>query len=499
MDEAQLKTDSNADTLTQPNAFDASAKRLVYLETFGCQMNKLDSELALQALAGAGFKPTETMSEADLLLFNTCSVRDHAEHKVDSRLGLLGIKRNKKPGAVVALMGCMAQREGSALLKRQPIVDLVIGTKEFLDLPRLVDEVRDTGRRRCVDDLDREFKEYARDPRFRSEGHRAYVSIMRGCDLSCTYCIVPSTRGPEESRGLHEIAREVEGLVADGVREVTLLGQTVNSWGKQIAPFAQKDGAVRTPDLADLLARLDEIQGLWRVRFITSHPNFFRDDFWNRVKGLRTFCPYIHVPAQSGSNKILKRMKRLYKVEDYREMVAAARAAIPDVALASDWIVGFPDESEEDFAASLALLNEVQFANSYVFTYSPRPGTPATRLEDDVPDEEKLRRCTLLVRTQEANSLVHNQAAVGQTLEVLVDGASKRKATRLSGRSRDNRIVVFDGPDGVDLRGQLLSVRIESATAHTLYGEVLRPESHGSPGLPESALPGRPRRLPVVT
>lgn len=502
MDEAQLKTDAIAcqdgEALTQPNAFDAKARKLVYLETFGCQMNKLDSELALQALAGAGFKPTEKMGEADLVLFNTCSVREHAEDKVDSRLGLLGIKKNKKPGSVVALMGCMAQREGSALLKRQPLVDLVIGTKEFLELPRLVDEVKETGRRRCVDDLDREFTEYARDPRFRSEGHRAYVSIMRGCDLNCTYCIVPITRGIEESRGLAEIATEVEGLVADGVREVTLLGQTVNSWGKQFPPHAQKDGTVRAPDLADLLARLDEIPGLWRVRFITSHPNFFQNDFWNRVKGLRTFCPYIHVPAQSGSNKILKRMKRLYKVEDYRDMVRAARAAIPDVALASDWIVGFPGETEEDFQASLDLVAEVGFASSYVFMYSPRPNTPAVKLEDDVPEEEKRRRCTALVRAQEALSLARNQATVGQTLEVLVDGASKKNETRLSGRSRDNRICVFDGPAGVDLRGQIVHVRPSFATAHTLYGELVANELVAGSPVPSGAVPARARRLPVV-
>jgi tRNA-2-methylthio-N6-dimethylallyladenosine synthase len=495
MDEAD-RTDT--DTLARPDAFDARATKLVYLETFGCQMNKLDSELALQALAGAGFRPTEKMGEADLVLFNTCSVREHAEDKVDSRLGLLGIKKNKKPGSVVALMGCMAQREGAALLKRQPIVDLVVGTKEFLELPRLVDEVRSTGRRRVADDLDREFTEYARDARFRSEGHRAYVSIMRGCDLNCTYCIVPTTRGPEESRALGEIVREVSGLVQDGVREVTLLGQTVNSWGKQLPG---------SPDLATLLAELDRIAGLLRVRFITSHPNFFQNDFWNRVKGLRTFCPYIHVPAQSGSNKILKRMKRLYKVDEYRAMVAAAREAIPDVALASDWIVGFPGETREDFDESRRLLEEVGFASSYVFKYSPRPGTPATRLEDDVPEAEKSRRCTELVRAQEAISLRNNEAAIGKVLEVLVDGASKKNETRLAGRSRDNRICVFDAPPGASLAGRLVSFRASFATAHTLYGELEGAIFGGLPDLRSGGARlglglgherGGARRLPIV-
>jgi tRNA-2-methylthio-N6-dimethylallyladenosine synthase len=472
MDETQLKTETT-ETATQPGAFPAGAAKRVYLETFGCQMNKLDSELALQALAGAGFSPTETMSEADLVLFNTCSVREHAEDKVDSRLGLLRIKNNKKPGAVVALMGCMAQREGRALLDRQPIVDLVVGTKEFLELPRLYEETRTTRRRRVADDLDREFTEYARDPRFRTDPHRAYVSIMRGCDLNCTYCIVPMTRGPEESRALDEIVRECAALAQDGVREVTLLGQTVNSWGKQLPG---------SPDLADLLAKLDEIPGLLRVRFITSHPNFFRNDFWNRVKGLRTFCPYIHVPAQSGSDRILKRMKRLYKVDDYRKMVAEARAAIPDIALASDWIVGFPGETEADFQESAQLLEEIGFATSYVFKYSPRPATPAIKLEDDVPEPIKDRRCTALVNAQEARSLAANQRAIGETFEVLVEGASKRNASRLAGRTRDNRIVVFES-DTPSLEGTLVPVTIHEATGHTLYG---------SPRVPT------PRRLPLA-
>lgn len=460
MDQKQLEEETRTST---PLPAPAGEKR-VFLETFGCQMNKLDSELALQVLARAGFSPTENPSEADLVLFNTCSVREHAEDKVDSRLGLLKIKKNRKPGSVVALMGCMAQREGRQLLARQPVVDLVVGTKEFLDLPRLVEEVRTTRIRRVADDLDREFTEYARDPRFRTDAHRAYVSIMRGCDLACTYCVVPMTRGIEESRRLEDIVREVQALALDGVREVTLLGQTVNSWGKQL------EGS---PDLATLLTALDRIEDLWRVRFITSHPNFFRNDFWSRVKGLRTFCPYVHVPAQSGSDRVLKRMKRLYKVDDYRRMVDEARAAIPDVALASDWIVGFPGETEEDFEASLALLREVGFANSYVFKYSERPNTPAARLPDDVPEAEKDRRCTALVRAQDELSLAQNRATVGTTLEVLVEGTSKRDERRLSGRTRDNRVVNFEG--GPDLDGRLVPVRVTNATAHALYGTLALP------------------------
>ncbi|HZV00845.1 MAG TPA: tRNA (N6-isopentenyl adenosine(37)-C2)-methylthiotransferase MiaB [Planctomycetota bacterium] len=456
MDETQVQ-----DEIARPRPTTGAGSKRVYLETFGCQMNKLDSELALQALASAGYSPTDTMGEADLVLFNTCSVREHAEDKVDSRLGLLGIKKNRKPGAVVALMGCMAQREGRKLLARQPAVDLVVGTKEFLELPRLVEETRTSGKRRCADDLDREFTEYARDPRFRTDPHRAYVSIMRGCDLNCTYCIVPTTRGKEESRALAEIVRECRDLAQDGVKEVTLLGQTVNSWGKQLPG---------SPDLADLLAHLDEIPGLMRVRFITSHPNFFRNDFWKRVRGLRTFCPYIHVPAQHGNDRVLKRMHRLYTVERYLDMVAAAREAIPGIALASDWIVGFPGETEAEHEESLALLERVRFATSYVFKYSPRPGTPATRLEDDVPEAEKDRRCTRLVRAQEKISLELNKAAIGEELEVLVEGVSKKNETKLAGRSKDNRICVFTGSP--ELEGRLVRVKVRDATAHTLYCEL---------------------------
>jgi tRNA-2-methylthio-N6-dimethylallyladenosine synthase len=442
-----------------------SPERTVYLETFGCQMNKLDSELALQALAGAGFKQTESMHEADLIVFNTCSVREHAEERVRSRLGLLdpkhrGVTKHRKPGSIVAVMGCMAQREGGDLLGRAAGVDLVVGTKQFVELPRLYQEALRSRSREVATDLAEEFR-YTRDVRYRSERHRAYVSIMRGCDLRCTFCIVPATRGPEESRPLEDILSEARALAEDGVLEITLLGQTVNSWGKQIPG---------SPDLADLLARLDEVPGLERVRFLTSHPSFFRNRFFERVRGLRTFMPYVHVPAQSGSNRVLKRMKRLYNVQDYLRMVDEMRAALPQVAIASDWIVGFPGETEDDYRASEDLLRRVRFSQSFVFKYSPRPGTPATRLPDDVPEDEKARRCTALLAVQEEISLAENRARVGSAQSVLVDGASKTNPDRLSGRTPDNRIVVFDSDGGGRLAGTLVTVDITGASANTLYG-----------------------------
>jgi tRNA-2-methylthio-N6-dimethylallyladenosine synthase len=433
-----------------------------YVETYGCQMNKLDSELAEQALAEGGFARTDEVSEADLIVLNTCSVREHAEHRVVSRLGRLkpgGPLR--KDGAVLALIGCMGQREGERLFEVAPHLDIVTGTKEFVRLPALYDEVRARGQRLAALDLADDF-EYARDPRFRSEKHKAFVSIMRGCDLHCTYCIVPTTRGKEESRALNDIVDEVRRLVDDGVVEVTLLGQTVNSWGKQLP------GA---PDLADLIAALDGLTGLLRTRFITSHPNFFQNGFWERARGLRTFCPFIHVPAQHGSDRVLKRMARMYTSDRYRAMVADARAAIPDVALASDWIVGFPGETDADHAKSCELLREVGFAQSFVFKYSPRPGTPSElHLDDDVPDAVKDARLADLNAIQDEVAAAQSQEDVGRTLEVLVDGPSKNDQAHLAGRTRRNKIVILDGP--AHLTGRLVPVTIESATTQTLYGRV---------------------------
>lgn len=455
-----------------------------YVETYGCQMNKLDSELAEQALAEAGFERSEDPADADLVVLNTCSVREHAEHRVVSRLGRLkpgGPLR--KPGSVLALVGCMGQREGERLFSIAPHLDIVTGTKEFVRLPELYEQAQ-TGRRRLTAvDLTDEF-DYTRDPKYRADRHKAFVSIMRGCDLHCTYCIVPTTRGVEESRPMNLVVDEVRRLVDDGVIEVTLLGQTVNSWGKQLP------GA---PDLADLLAALDELPGLLRTRFITSHPNFFRNDFWARVRDLRTFCPFIHVPAQSGSDRILKRMARLYTTAEYRDMVAEARASIPDVALASDWIVGFPGETDADHAASRAFLQEIGFAQSFVFKYSPRPETPSERrFQDDVADEAKDFRCNDLLAVQDELAAAQSAREVGRTLEVLVDGPSRTNETRLSGRTRRNKIVVFEGP--AHLAGRLVPVTIVEATTQTLYGRVAdRAAEDAAP-----AAPCAPRRLPVL-
>jgi tRNA-2-methylthio-N6-dimethylallyladenosine synthase len=434
----------------------------VYFETYGCQMNKLDTELAAQSLTDAGFETTEQVQDADLIVLNTCSVREHAEHRVVSKLGTLkpGSKRRKN-GSVLALIGCMGQRQGESLFKVAPHLDIVTGTKEFVRLPELYDEVKRHERKLTALDLSDDFA-YTRPAAARSERHRAFVSIMRGCDLHCTYCIVPTTRGPEESRTVRDVYEEVSRLVGDGVIEVTLLGQTVNSFGKQLPG---------SPDLADLLGALDQIEGLERVRFITSHPNFFQNKFWERVRDLRTFCPYVHVPAQHGADRMLKRMARMYDTATYREMVAEAREAIPHLSLASDWITGFPTETEEEHQASLNFLREIRFHQSFVFKYSPRPSTPSERrMADDVPTEVKSRRCNELLKAQDAISHELYQARIGGLEEVLVDGPSKSNAARLSGRTKDNLIVILEG--GAELVGRLVPVTIDKATPHTLYGTL---------------------------
>jgi tRNA-2-methylthio-N6-dimethylallyladenosine synthase len=454
--------------------------KLVYMETFGCQMNILDSELAMQQLASRGFSVTETMNQADLIVLNTCAVRDHAEHKIRSRLGMLRQRKHRKDGAVVAVMGCMAQREGEAILERHKSVDLVVGTKSFLDLPELYEDAVKAHERKVAAEIAHEFR-YTRDVQYRGEPHRAWVSIMRGCDLKCSYCVVPKTRGAEQSRAMEDIIDEVRRLVDDGVKEITLLGQTVNSWGKQLQPRRQ---------LADLLETLEEVPGLLRVRFITSHPRFFMNDFWDRIKPLKKVCRYMHVPAQHGSDRILDAMKRLYTRGEYLDMVQAAKAAIPEIALASDWIVGYPSETEEEYESCESLIREVDFQGSFVFKYSPRPDTPAFGLLDDVHQTVKDDRCRRLLAVQEAVSRARNEKAVGQTFEVLVDGPSKTNSSVMSGRTDDNRIVIFEAPESTV--GELVQVKVQHVSPFSLYGDLVARVS--APGLSY-----KPRRLPVLT
>jgi tRNA-2-methylthio-N6-dimethylallyladenosine synthase len=466
------------------------AKKL-YIETVGCQMNVLDSELVVGGLRRQGYELVHEPAEADVILFNTCSVRQHAEDKIYSALGRLRGHNRRRPDTVIGVLGCMAQKDQDLVRKRAPHVDIVCGTGQLARLPELVAEVQRTGRPQTALSLDRKaasrheveesFESYdpMRDPSMRPTPFQAYVRIMIGCDKFCTYCIVPSVRGPEQSRPPEHIAAEVRQLADEGCKEVTLLGQTVNSY-----QYATGDG--RRFRLSDLLARIHDTPGVERVKFITNFPKDMTDDLLDAVRTLPKVCPYLHVPAQSGCNDVLKRMKRLYTVEYYRDMLARCREKVPGVAVSSDFIVGFCGESEESFQRTCDLVRTAGFKNSFIFKYSPRPGTKADELfPDDVPEEVKKRRNNDLLAIQNQVSLRDHVAHVGETVEVLVEGPSKTALKhdpgtgplQLTGRTMTDHIVVFDGNDR--LIGQAVQVHVEEATAFTLFGTVLTGEQVG--------------------
>lgn len=430
----------------------------VYLESYGCQMNRLDNELILGGLMKDGYVATETAADADVILMNTCAVREHAEERVFSNAGKLKTLARKKPDLIIGVIGCMAQNHQQRVIDRLPHVKLVCGPRQFGAIPRLVREIRASGAPRVAcEEQDEEFLLPNHVEASRETPFQAYVKVMEGCDMSCTFCIVPRVRGSEISRPPEEIVDEVRHLVDEGVVEVTLLGQTVNSYGKGLKP--------RT-DLADLLARLNDVEGLRRIRFITSHPSFVRRNLIEAIN-LPKVCKYLHFPAQSGSNEVLKRMRRGYTREKYLALVAELRAEVPGIELASDFIVGFPGESDADFDATVSLIEEVRFQQCYIFKYSPRPETDAAEMTDDVPEATKKMRNTRLLDVQQRISEEKYRAMVGRDVEVLVEGPSKNDPRRLVGRTDDHKIVVFEGEP--KLRGTFAKRSIKSATATTLY------------------------------
>ena len=432
----------------------------VFAHAFGCQMNKLDAELTLARLRRAGYTECAAPEEADVILYHTCSVRKHAEDRVYSNVGKLKHLKRRKPHVVIGILGCMAQKDREKIFERLPHVDIVCGTRDFPRIVALVEEARGSGRVLACDE-DRPV-EIGREVSYRPNRFQAYVSIMRGCDNYCSYCIVPYVRGRETSRPPGEIVEEVRRLVDDGCREVTLLGQNVNSYGKTfVAPDAP----------ADLLARLEAGQGLERVHFITSHPKDVSRAILEAVRDLPSVCEYLHMPAQSGDDGVLKAMNRGYTSAQYRELVALARELVPGIAVAGDFIVGFPGETEEAFERTASLMREVRFQNSFVFKYSPRPGTRAARLADDVPLEEKKRRNIALLEIQSGINLEERRRFIGRDVEVLVEGPSRRDPSRLTGRLRTNHIVVFEGSP--ELAGRLVQVQIADATALTLVGKLV--------------------------
>ena len=494
-------------------------RKRVYLETFGCQMNVLDSELVLGQLRAQGYEQTSDRSTADVVIFNTCSVREHAEQKVWSRLGELRQAKADRPGLVVGVIGCMAEREGTSLFGRFPHVDILCGPGELDKLPAMVHNAVLTSdpaargpdaaappvrpaarqvalmgaavRRSATYDAAREDTLELLDlSRSVSPGdgmRQAYVRITRGCNKFCTYCVVPYTRGPEVHRPPENIVDEVRMLVDAGAVEVTLLGQTINHYA-----YAHGDG--RTTTFADLLYRVHEATPeLPRLRFVTSYPRDFTDAALQAMRDCPRICRYLHVPAQSGSDRILKAMNRGYTAGQYLDFVERARAMMPDVSLASDFIVGFPTETDDDFAATAALVRRCWFKNSFIFKYSPRPGTVAIdRFADDVPDAVKRRRNNELLAIQTEICAQNNAAMIGREVEVYVEGESKLMSkraaypasnvelgwarpaanppdeTQLVGRTRGDQVVCFDGSR--ELIGRLLNVRVTDARNLTLFG-----------------------------
>jgi tRNA-2-methylthio-N6-dimethylallyladenosine synthase len=460
------------------------SKRL-YIETVGCQMNVLDSELIAAGLLQHGYEPVASPVRADVILFNTCSVRQHAEEKIYSALGRLKHIKRQRPGTIIGVIGCMAQKDRQRIFRRAPHVDLVVGPGRLSRLPELLSKAaagtgpilelsldRTAGDRESVR-ASFEPYEAGRSADARPLPQQAMVRAMSGCDKFCTYCIVPSVRGPEQSRPADRIEAEVRQLAEQGCIEVTLLGQTVNS-------YRDTTIAGRTLGLADLLERLHEIEGIQRLRFVTNHPRHMTDELIESVGTLPKVSPYFHVPVQSGSNRVLKRMNRGYTAQQYREMLDRIRHAVPDAAITSDFIVGFPGETEEDYQQTVALVQAGRFKNSFIFKYSPRPGTKAAELyEDDVPYTVKQRRNNELLAIQNAISLEDNRRWVGRRVEVLVEGPSKVARKRVNdgdtiqlvGRPVCDRIVVFDGPS--ELAGRILPVKIDRAEAFTLFGKTL--------------------------
>lgn len=439
------------------------SEKLVFLETFGCQMNENDSERMLGLLKGLSYTRTKDPSEADLILINTCSIRDKAEQKVYSILGRFKSLKKERPGLVIGVAGCVAQQEGERLLKRAPHLDIVFGPHNVHKLRELLLQA-DTGRKVVLTEQTGEInpEEYGIEPVELEE--KAFVSIMRGCNNFCSYCIVPYTRGREVSRLSADILREIEGLVEKGVKEVTLLGQNVNSYG------TGGGGDISFPEL---LRKVCRVEGLSRVRFITSHPKDISDELIHLFGEEPKLCRHVHLPVQSGSDGVLAAMGRGYSVEEYLSKVSLLKRLYPEMAITTDIIVGFPGESEADYEATMSLLRTVRFDNIFSFMYSPRPGTTAAGLPDQIPLEARSERLRRLQEEQKDITSERMKALLGRTLDVLVEGESKTDAYELSGRTSCNRIVNFPAPAGLKANpGSLIEVTITEAYQNSLRGEV---------------------------
>jgi tRNA-2-methylthio-N6-dimethylallyladenosine synthase len=435
----------------------------VFIKTFGCQMNEYDSDKMVDVLRAAeGYEPTQDVDEADLILFNTCSVREKAQEKVFSDLGR--VKHLKQRGVQIGVGGCVASQEGAAIIERAPYVDVVFGPQTLHRLPELLRQRRVQGQQQ-VDIRFPDIEKFDHLPPARVEGATAFVSIMEGCSKYCSYCVVPYTRGEEVSRPFEDVLVEIAGLADQGVREVTLLGQNVNAWR---APMG---GSTEVADLATLIEYVAEVPGIERIRFTTSHPNEFTPALIAVYGRVPQLVSHLHLPVQHGSDRILMAMKRGYTAMEYKSTVRKLRAVRPGLSLSSDFIVGFPGETEDDFGRMMQLIEDVGFDTSFSFIFSPRPGTPAAALPDDTPHAVKLARLQQLQAAVDANVRRISASRQGTVQRVLVEGAARKNAAELFGRTECNRPVVFEGP--ARLIGQMVEVRITEAPQRGLRGEVV--------------------------
>lgn len=425
-----------------------------FVRTYGCQMNELDSELMVGQLLKRGLKQVYDEKEGDVLLFNTCSIRDLAERKVMGKIGQLGRAKKKQ---IIGVTGCMAMAKKESLFKKLPNVDFVIGTNNITDLGMILDHVIETGQKQLkTDDQFEENLDYL--VAKRDDKYKAHISIIRGCDKFCTYCVVPYTRGQEVSRPPEDIEKEARILSDQGYKELTLLGQNVNSYGKDKPEWKEL--------FHDLLYRLDKVDGIERIRFMTSHPIDITRELMEAIRDLPSLCEFVHFPIQAGSSRILKKMHRIYTKEEYFEKVALLKEIVPNVSLGTDIIVGFPTETEEEFEETLGVFRQVRYSVAFLYTYSPRKGTPAMRWKDDIPEETKEKRLQRLIALHEEITVEERQTLLGQDLEVLVE--RRNKDGQLKGRTRCWKKVIFPGDD--TLIGTLQNVKIHSYNHQTLLG-----------------------------
>lgn len=439
----------------------------VFIRTFGCQMNEYDSDKMVASLASnEETVKTDNPEDADIILFNTCSVREKAQEKVFHDLGRVRHLKEARPNLIIGVGGCVASQEGAAIVSRAPYVDVVFGPQTLHRLPQMIDARRASGRPQ-VDISFPEIEKFDALPAAKKEGPSAFVSIMEGCSKYCTFCVVPYTRGEEISRPFADVLTEISGLVAQGVREITLLGQNVNAYCGML-----DDGD--TADLALLITTIAEIEALDRIRYTTSHPREVTQRLIDTYRTTPKLVSHLHLPVQSGSDRILAAMKRGYTALEFKSLARKLKATRPDLSLSSDFIVGFPGETEEDFEKTMQLIEELNFDNSFSFIYSPRPGTPAANLGDTTPQDLKLKRLMRLQKRIEAQAMTISEAMVGSTQRVLVEGHARKNAEELAGRTENNRVVNFAGHGR--LIGHFVDVRITAALPHSLRGEIITSE-----------------------